>query len=320
MSRHWATMKEAGALTGMRIMVWIHFIFGRSVFNVVLVPVMAYFFVRRGDSRHASMKFLHKVKSRYPECFSYRSITWLSFRHFLAFGHSLLDKYLVWVQAPAGIAMSAADEKIFQQATASEQGCLIIGSHFGNLEYSRAIGSRHPGLVINVLLYDRHAEKFNSLIQDSQSGSRMNLIQVTELDFELALKLREKVQQGEWVVITGDRVPVGDDKRVCDATFFGEKASFPVGPYVLANLLCCPVYLLHCFRIERNYHVSIEFFEDTIRLPRKNRQQTYEKAAQRFARALEKQVVLAPLQWFNFYDFWENHSSAQLQDDKPGPP
>ena len=43
MSRHWATMKEAGALTGMRIMVWIYSVFGRSVFNVVLVPVMVYF-------------------------------------------------------------------------------------------------------------------------------------------------------------------------------------------------------------------------------------------------------------------------------------
>jgi len=102
-------------------------------------------------------------------------------------------------------------------------------------------------------------------------------------------------------------VPVGDDKRVCKADFFGEKASFPVGPYVLASLLHCPVYLLHCFRIEGNYRVVIEFFEDTIQLPRKNKHQAYEKAANKFAQALEKQVVRSPLQWFNFYDFWDSH-------------
>ena len=307
MSRHWATMKEAGALTGMRIMVWIHSNFGQSVFNVVLVPVIAYFFVRRTDARQSSMKFLSKVKNSYPEEFGNRSLTWLSFRHFLAFGHSLLDKYLVWAERSASVTIAAEDEEMLIEAAESAQGCLVIGSHFGNLEYSRAIASRYPGLVINVLLYDRHAEKFSSLMDDSQPGSRMNLIQVTELDFELALQLKEKVQQGEWVVIAGDRVPVGDDKRVCKAVFFGEKASFPVGPYVLASLLHCPVYLLHCFRIEGNYRVVIEFFEDTIQLPRKNKQQAYEKAANKFAQALEKQVVRSPLQWFNFYDFWDSH-------------
>jgi predicted LPLAT superfamily acyltransferase len=307
MSRHWATMKEAGSLTGMRFMVWVHSNFGRSIFNVVLVPVIAYFFVRRTDARQSSMKFLSKVKSSYPGKLGNRSLTWLSFRHFLAFGHSLLDKRLVWAETSARVAIAAEDEKMLIEAAESRRGCLVIGSHFGNLEYSRAIASRYPGLVINVLLYDQHAKKFSSLMDDSQPGSKMNLIQVTELDFELALQLREKVQQGEWVVIAGDRVPVGDDMRTCKAMFFGEKASFPVGPYVLASLLHCPVYLLHCFRLEDNYRVVIEFFENTIQIPRLNRQQAYEKVAQKFALALEKQVVQSPLQWFNFYDFWDSY-------------
>jgi predicted LPLAT superfamily acyltransferase len=307
MTKHWATMKEAGALTGVRFMVWVNSNFGRSVFNVVLVPVIAYFFIRRTDARQSSMKFLSKVKRSYPERFGNRSLTWLSFRHFLAFGHSLLDKYLVWAETSASVAISVEDEKMLYGAAESARGCLVIGSHFGSLEYSRAIASRYPGLVINVLLYDQHAKKFSSFMDDSQPGSQMNLIQVTELDLELALRLKEKVQQGEWVVITGDRVPVGDDKRVSRAIFFGEKADFPVGPYVLASLLHCPVYLLHCFRLEDNYRVVIEFFGDSIQIPRLNRQQAYEKAAQKFALSLEKQVVQSPLQWFNFYDFWDSH-------------
>lgn len=320
MSKHWATMKEAGALTGMRIMVWIHAHFGESAFNIALVPVMAYFFVRRGSARHASMNFLSKVKRNYPESFDGRSLTWWSFRHFLAFGHSLLDKILVWAETSAKVVITAEDEKLLIGAAESAQGCLVIGSHFGNLEYSRAVASRYPGLVINVLLYDQHAAKFSALMDHSRPESRMNLIQVTELDFDLALQLREKVQKGEWVVIAGDRVPVGDGKRVCKAMFFGEKASFPIGPYVLASLLHCPVYLLHCFRIKDNYRVVMELFEETIRLPGKDKQQAYETAANKYARALEKQVVLSPLQWFNFYEFWDHQENAPLQAEQPGTP
>jgi predicted LPLAT superfamily acyltransferase len=53
--------------------------------------------------------------------------------------------------------------------------------------------------------------------------------------------------------------------------------------------------------------VVIEFFGDSIQIPRLNRQQAYEKAAQKFALSLEKQVVQSPLQWFNFYNFWDSH-------------
>ncbi len=315
MSRHWANVGEAGALGGMRFMVWVNNHIGRFAFSIFLVPVMAYFYVRRAGPRRASKEFLCRVRRCYPEALGRGSLNWLSFRHFMTFGDSLLDKYLAWVDTPSGIDMDPADSKMLFDAAASGRGCLLIGSHFGNLEYSRGIAHRHPGLIINVLMYDQHAMKFAALIGDSAPESRLNLIQVTDMDVELALQLQEKVRNGEWVVIAGDRVPVGEGGRVCEATFFGEKARLPIGPYVLANLLHCPVYLLHCFRIEDHYHLGIEFFAEEIQPSRKNRREAYEKEAQRFALALEKQVVRAPLQWFNFFDFWGGTSDAKAASD-----
>jgi predicted LPLAT superfamily acyltransferase len=315
-SNHWSGIREAGALTGLRIMVRINRIFGRTVFGIVLVPIMTYFFIRRGVARRASKDYLKRLKKCYPEIYPRRPLTWLSFRHFLAFGHALLDKILVWVDTPSGIKMDPDDEKYLFQAVASGKGSLVIGSHFGNLEYSRAISARHPGLVINVLMYDLHARNFGEVMAETKPDSRMNLIQVTDVDLELALLLKEKVKKGEWVVIAGDRVPIGEQKRTCEAQFLGEKARFPVGPYVLANLLGCPVYLLHCFRIEDDYHVSVEFFEDDFQVPRKNRQQIYEKEAQKFAASLERQVVRSPLQWFNFYDFWHSQDSPRDKTER----
>jgi predicted LPLAT superfamily acyltransferase len=259
------------------------------------------------------MEFLHRVKKCYPENLHGRSMTWLSFLHFLSFGQSLLDKYISWSQKPIDIEMDPDEEKLLFELVASGRGCLIIGSHFGNLEYSRGISVRHPDLVINVLMYDQHAAKFSTLLEDAGSGSRMNLIQVTDIDISLAFTLKEKVQRGEWVVIAGDRVPVGDGGRVCSVRFFGEKADFPVGPYVLANLLHCPVYLFHCYLDQDEYHVGVEFFEEEIRSTSKHRQQTYEKTAQKFAEALEKQVARFPLQWFNFFDFWHDRDRKDIQ-------
>lgn len=314
MSEHWSTMKEAGGLNGIRFLILIYKVLGRAVFGFILLPVMTYFFIRRTEARRASREFLQRVRNAYPESLPNQPISWLSFRHFLSFGNSLLDKYIAWSQSVIDIEMYPDEEKLLFELVLSGQGCLVIGSHFGNLEYARGISTRHPDLVINVLLYDRHAENFAALLKEAKSESRMNLIQVTDIDFSVALTLKEKVDRGEWVVIAGDRIPVGEGKRVCSASFFGEKADFPIGPYVLANLLHCPVYLLHCSPVEEDYLLSVELFEKELVVDRKNRQLAYQEAAQKFATALEKQVARVPLQWFNFFDFWQRQEEQENQD------
>ena len=310
MSSHWASTKEAGAIHGLRFMIWLNSNVGRAAFNVVLVFVMGYFFLRRGEARRASLQYLDRVKRAYPNVLGRGPRLWLSFRHFFIFGQSLLDKYLAWVETPDGIVMEPEQEKRLFEFVETGRGCLLIGSHFGNLEYSRGIAHRHPNITINVLIYDQHAQNFAALLAQGDPDSRMNLIQVTDVDLNLALKLKEKVQRGEWVVIAGDRVPVGESERVCEALFLGEKARFPIGPYVLATLLQCPVFLIHCFRLDGNYRLGYEFFREEIGANRKTRDADYASSTQQFATALEEQLIRAPLQWFNFFDFWGKPDSS----------
>ena len=304
MRLHWARIREAGTRSGMRVMIFIHAACGRTVFKLVLYPVMAYYYLRRGEARRSSIDYLARVKRQYPEVFGKQSVSKLSFLHFLTFGDLLLDKYLAWVKSPPIPTMTQATEEQLLQLVDGKQGCLVLGSHFGNLEYSRGIATRHSETVINVLLYDQHAAKFAGLMAESEPTSRLHLIQVTDLDVALALDLKERVKRGEWVVIAGDRVPVGESTRVCRVPFLGEEAPFPIGPYVLAALLECPVYLFYCYRLDDRYHMGLELFADRVTLPRENRSAAIESHVRHYASALETQVAKAPLQWLNFFDFW----------------
>jgi predicted LPLAT superfamily acyltransferase len=310
MSRHWASIGEAGALSGMRIMVWVYRLFGRTVFNIVLAPVMLYYLIRRPLARRASRDFLQRVWQQYPDSLPREPNLWTTFIHFFRFGQSLLDKFVAWVEPPSDITMDEEEQALLFSVVESGQGCLLVGSHFGNLEYSRGIAHRHPDLVINILIYDQHAAKFAALLTKSAPESRMNVIQVTELDLDRALQLKERVDAGEWLLIAGDRVPLGESNNVCAADFFGQPADFPIGPYVLANLLRCPVYLMHCFNEGGEYKLGFELFAKEIRPSRANQRRTYANEVQRFATALEAQVCKAPLQWFNFFDFWATHRDS----------
>jgi predicted LPLAT superfamily acyltransferase len=300
-------------------MAWTYRVLGREVFNVILVPVMIYYVLRRPIARKASRDFLQRVRRQYPNSLSSEPSLWTTVLHFFRFGQSLLDKYVAWIDPPSDIAMDDDDRALLNSVVDSGKGCLLIGSHFGNLEYSRGIAHRHPDLVINILIYDRHAQNFEALLTEDAPESRLNLIQVTDLDLDLALRLKARVDQGEWLLIAGDRVPVGEGDNVCEAEFLGEPAPLPIGPYVLGSLLRCPVYLLHCFRLDGEYRLGMELFAEEIRPSRLNQRRTYASEAQRFAAALERQVRRAPLQWFNFFDFWgqpaAKRQAEQLQHD-----
>lgn len=304
MSRHWADIGEAGVLGGLRFMAWVYKFFGRATFNVLLFPAMVYFYLRRGEARQASLDYLCRVKRKYPDSIDGEPGLWLSFRHFFAFGRCVLDKYAAWMQPPKTIRMDPEEQASLFALVDSKQGCLVIGSHFGNLEYSRGIAHRHPDLVINVLIYDQHAENFARLLSESAPESRLHLMQVTDLDLNLAIRLKEKIEQGEWLLIAGDRVPVGESENVVIADFIGAAANFPIGPFVLASLLRCPVYLMHCYLKNGEYELSMNLFAGEVRPSRHGKQRDYQQYVQAFASNLETRVAEAPLQWFNFYDFW----------------
>jgi len=186
---------------------------------------------------------------------------------------------------------------------AEKRGGLLICSHLGNLDLCRVL-SKRAGFTLTVLVHTKHAETFNRLLARLDTESQLNLIQVTEVSAATVVLLSEKIGRGEFVAIAGDRIPVSSNPRIASASFLGDMAPFPVGPYVLANLLGCPVYLLFSLRAGRATEIHFELFRESILLPRQGRDHALAELVADYARRLEYFCLRAPLQWFNFYDFW----------------
>jgi predicted LPLAT superfamily acyltransferase len=86
--------------------------------------------------------------------------------------------------------------------------------------------------------------------------------------------------------------------------FLGRPAPFPEGPFILASLLACPVYLVFCVAEGKRYRVFVEPFADPLILPRHHRREALERVIAQYVQRLEAYCLLAPTQWFNFFDFW----------------
>ncbi|TOM86367.1 hypothetical protein CGH67_30025, partial [Vibrio parahaemolyticus] len=72
----------------------------------------------------------------------------------------------------------------------------------------------HSHVKINALVFTQHAEQFNAVMKAVNPNSELNLIQVSSMGPDTAILLQQKIEQGEWVVIVGDRTSTSKENRV----------------------------------------------------------------------------------------------------------
>jgi predicted LPLAT superfamily acyltransferase len=302
-SSHWSNMGESSMIWGMRFLLRVYLLFGRTVLQWFLYPVVSYYWLANKPGREASQVYLQRVAKLLPAS-GLRGDLRDSYRHFISFANAIIDKLAAWSGALscADVNYQGRDELLAQ--IKGSRGAILLGSHLGNLEVCRVIADLDGAPRINVLVHTKHAEKFNRLLRQTNQDSGLNLIQVTDINAATAMLLSDKIDNGELIIITADRTSVGRNPRISRAKFLGTDASFPQGPFILASLLKCPVYTLFCLKQNGKQVIYFEHFSDRLTFSRKNREQSIQQTIQSYAQRLEHYCLMEPLQWFNFFDFW----------------
>ncbi|MGC0151703.1 acyltransferase [Chromobacterium vaccinii] len=302
-SRHWAGIGENTFVAGISLLYWVHRLLGRRLFRACLLPIVACYWLACAPARAASLQYLQRLQAhsgalgRSPGRLD-------TFRHLLRFADTMLDKLL----ATAGhypmdkVAIDGADEII--AGLRQRRGVLIVTAHIGCLELCRALADHSPDVTVNVLVHTRHARRFNDLLDRLNPQQSVRLIEVTDVNAATAVLLQEKIAAGEVVAIAGDRVPVRGERTV-SAPFLGVDAPFPCGPYLLAHLLRCPLYLMACVRGGPGYRLSFLPLAEALRLPRSGRETEMARHAARYADELGRLLAASPYDWFNFFPFWD---------------
>jgi len=288
---------------GMRLLLRIYLLCGRTVLQLFLYPVVIYYWLINRQARRASQTYLNRLAVFAPSLKLSGSFLW-SFRHFISFANAIIDKLAAWSGAltRADVQYHGRNEIISE--IRKGQGVVLLGSHLGNLEVCRVIADFDKTLHINVLIHNKHAQKFNRLLKQTSDNSQLNLIQVTEITAATSMLLKDKIEGGELVIIAADRSLPGSRQHVTKVNFLGGEALMPQGPFILAGLLKCPIYTVFCLKQQGKHVIYFDHFSDMLNFPRKTREQAIQQITQRYAERLQAYCLKEPLQWFNFFDFW----------------
>jgi predicted LPLAT superfamily acyltransferase len=286
-------------LTALRIL-------GLRLTYLLLIPPAIYFSFASPDVP-ATMDFHRRVFGPVP----WWKRRWLVFRHFLSFGRAIIDRTAILGGDRRHFSFSFDGETYLRDAVAEGRGVLLLTAHVGNWEAAGQLLTRLD-VPINITGFDLESPEIRAMLNRA-SKQNFQLIPLTGSPTD-AIPLVAALRRGEIVAMLGDRSYGSPSARV---PFLDGTAPFPVGAYVMAAIAGSPV--VHAFNLrEPGGHYRFFGFPPLrpCRPPHHERNAHLRDCAAQFAANLETVVKRDPLQWYNFYPFWDHAADQAVRPNR----
>lgn len=294
--QHWSgTGKLRGTPAGIWFFITVLRVLGLRITYALLPPPAAYFSFASPDVP-ATMDYHRRVFGNVP----WWKRRWLVFRHFLSFGKAIIDRIAILAGQTQKFSFSFDGEHHVHDALAKGRGVLLLTAHLGNWEAAGQLLTRLD-VPINVTGLDNESSEIRSILTQA-SRAKFRLLPLTGSPTD-AIPLVAALRRGEVLAMLGDRAYGGPTAQV---PFLGGTAKFPVGPYVLAAIAGAPLVNVFSLREPGGHYRFFGSPPVYPEMPAHNLRDAYlREFAAHFAEELEAILKRDPLQWYNFYPFWE---------------
>jgi predicted LPLAT superfamily acyltransferase len=312
----WDTRKERGGLAWIRFIVWGIRAIGYRGLHLAVAPTALYFTLAGGEARCASRAYLARLRAFTGDP---TPPSWLdTYRHIHSFAEGILDRLSLWSGAIDEFEFMIHGREHLEKPFAEGRGAFLVGAHIGSFDMLRGIALDNK-IPVNVIMHSANAERINRAFERLAPDANIRVITADPHSPRIGFEVNSCLSRGEFVATLADRVPTRAEARVRSANFLGHRASFPEGPFLLPMVLRVPLVLTIAIRTgPRRYDVYFEPIADGESVPKSQRDAALTERVELFASRLEHYCAEAPLQWFNFYDFWgEVDSAGDSNEDRP---
>lgn len=307
MTEHWQSRPEGGGRFALWLIRNVALYGGRSLGRLILYPITLYFYLRRGPEREASRRFLARVQAT-------PVMPWHVMKHIHCFAATILDRIFLLAHGERHFDIAVEGLDALEACLAQGRGVMLLGTHQGSFEALRAISTRRPDIPLRVVLDKQKTPAMTELLEALAPDVGAQVIDASQGGASLTLAMAETCERGGMVALLADR---GREHEVLrSAPLLDEPAPFPVGPWLLAHTLRVPVML--CFGLYEGgnrYRLVFEPFAERVEIPRHDRARALDEVIARFAHRVEHYIRVAPYNWFNFYDFWQQDMDTVVRPD-----
>ncbi|MEH6763918.1 MAG: lipid A biosynthesis acyltransferase [Aequorivita antarctica] len=283
--------KSKGTVLGYKIFIFFIQKLGVSAAYILLYFVAFYYVFFAGKSTR-SIYYYFRKRLKYSLLKSLSCI----FKSYYIFGKTIIDKAAISSGLKDRFTHECDGVENIINLLDQQQGGIMISAHVGNFEiaefFFEEIDTRSQ---ISLVTTDAEHENIKEYMEKVTIRSKVKFILVKE-DMSHIFEINNALGNGELVCFTGDRYMKG--QKVLTETLMGKEANFPAGPFLLASRLNVPVLFVYVMK-ETNKHYHLY----SRRAEVKNRDA--QGLLKKYTESVEWMLKKYPLQWFNYYDFWE---------------
>lgn len=285
--------KSKGNKAGYQLFVWILKHFGVLPAYFLLSFVVLYFFL-------FSFKSNRQIYSLYHRRLGYGPVASVCkiYRNYYLLGQSIIDKLVVMSGIKNKFTYHFDGEENLREIASLQKGGMLLSAHIGNWDIAGHFLQR-LGTRINIVMFDGEKEQLKEYLDSVTGKKSVNIIYIKN-DLSHIYEISEAFKNNELVCMHADRFIEGN--KTLTTEFLGEKARFPMGPFVLASKFKVPVsYVFAAKESNLHYHLFASKIKDYGHL---EKGKVMQEMLMEFSKEMEIKVKQYPEQWFNYYNFW----------------
>jgi len=283
--------KSKGTVLGYKIFIFFIRKLGvRAAYGLLYFVALYYVFFAGKSTRSIFYYFRKRLK------YSWTKSVFSIYKSYYVFGKTIIDKAAISSGLQNRFTHECDGVENIIELLDKKQGGIMISAHVGNFEiaefFFEEIDTRSQ---ISLVTTDAEHKNIKEYMEKVTMRSNVKFILVKE-DMSHIFEINNALSNGELVCFTGDRYMKG--QKLLTESLMGKEANFPAGPFLLASRLNVPVLFVYVMK-ETNKHYHLYARQAEV----KNRDA--QGLLKKYTESVEWMLKKYPLQWFNYFDFWE---------------
>ena len=284
--------KSRGSVLGYKIFVFCIKNLGVRSAYFILYFVAAYFCLFAKQSTKSSYYYYRK-RRKYSALKSYLYV----YKGYYKFGQTIIDKIAISSGLRNAFTYNFDGIEQLKELLNQKKGGILISAHVGNFEIAQHfLNELDESPAISLLTTDFEHKEIKEYLESVTVKSNINFI-IIKNDLSHIFEINAALSRNELICITGDRYVEG--AKFLTADLLGKEAKFPAGPFLIASRLKVPVVFVYVMKeTTKHYHL----YARTAEVKHRDAKGLLKKYTKNVEWILEKY----PLQWFNYFDFWND--------------
>ena len=284
--------KSKGTVLGYRIFVFLIQKSGiRSAYGLLYFVASYYFLFLKKSNKAIFYYFKERLQ------YSWFKSKKMVFKSYYTFGQTIIDK----VSISAGMRNKFTYEfdgiEILKNLLSEKEGGILISAHIGNFEIAEHfLADIDVNFQISLVTTDLEHSAIKNYLESVTKKPTVKFIIIKD-DLSHIFEINAALANNELICFTGDRYFKGT--KSLSEKILGKETNFPAGPFLIASRLKVPVVFVYVMK-EPNLHYHLYAREATV----KHRDE--KGLLKEYVRSVETILAKYPLQWFNYFDFWND--------------